>query len=505
MSKSSIAASRIAPSAGLVRVGAAALLAWAWAGHGPGATPALAWQAPAKSVEPTKDAQAPAEDEAPQEAVDPSESHKAATLTVYRDPNVEGIRDPSKFQEVRANPVSAQTINQFKAMAASPLAPVNDSLINNVVAAMVAQMSSPRNIQAAMDPAGEKNSAVVTAVQSATMNLLEAVFASRSAKNVNFQVKYDQILLQKLPPLFKHHFIPRIQAMIVLAQSANPDALKTLLDEIKNPSQTYWVKLWAFRGVTNIKQLANRLSASQEADAAKVIGDELLKGKSWPAWVQFRGLEALAALRQGFLPASPRSADMASAAFQYLTDESLAFNVRSEAALALGMMQIGTAVPRYNQVVVGYAAARLAAAMLDKISEVHSENPLRAQDLTTVLVGPLFQAFQGQEGQRESGLLNATSGAVKTEIQKYFDALQPPAKAAAALAGAPAGQIPALREDLRAKVDAFKAFLDKSVPADVLLFPNGPSLPVPAATEPAKQADATAPAPKAETSGRRGS
>jgi hypothetical protein len=500
MSKSSIVERRIAPPAGLVRVGAVALLAWAWSY--PSVAPARAQDPAAKAAETAKGADAPAEDEAPKEAVDPSQTQKTASLRIYKDPNIEAIRDPKQFQEIRANPVQAQEINQFKAMAASQLVTVDPALLDRVVSAMVSQMSNPRNIQAALDPSTEKNAAVVTAVQTATQNLLEAVFASRSAKNVAFQNRYNQVLLQKLPPLFKHHFIPRIQAMIILAQSANPDALKVLLDEIKNPDQTYWVKLWAFRGITNIKMMTNRLSAAQEADAAKTIADELLKGKDWPAWVQFRGLEALAALRQGFLPTSPRTADMAAAAFQYLTDEALAPDVRAEAALALGSMQIGTAVPKYNQAVVAYATARLAATILDGISNIHVENPLRAQELTTVLVGPLFQAFEGREGIRESGLLNSTTGAVKADVQKYFDALKTPAMAAAALVGAPAGQIPAAREDLRAKVDAFKAFLDQNVPADGTLFQSGPSLPAPAAAEPAKGADAEA--PKAEAGAPRG-
>lgn len=513
MSKSSIVERRLAPPAGLVRVGAIALLAWAW----PVAAPATAQQAPAQAAEAAKEAPpaADAGDDAPKEAVDPSASQKAATLAVYKDPNIEAIRDVKKFQEIRANPVQAQEINQLKAMAASPVASVDQNVINNVVGAMVSQMSSPRNIQAALDPANEKNAAVVTAVQSATQNLLEPIFSARSAKNAGFQAKYNQVLLQKIPPLFKHHFIPRIQGMIVLAQSANPEALKVLLDEIKSPTQTYWVKLWAFRGITNIKVYSNRLTAAQEAEAAKTIADQLLKGKDWPGWVQFRALEALTALRQGFLPASPRTADMASAAFQYLTDESLAPDVRAEAARALGSMQIGTAVPKYNQVVVAYATARLAATLLDTIVDVHFENPLRSQELTTVLVGPVFQAFTGQEGARESGLLNSTSGNVKADVQKYFDALKPVAIAATALTASPVGQVEALRkdaraqavrDDLRAKVAEYKAFLDKTPPADALLFPNGPSLPAPgspAAEEPAKQA-ADAPAPKAEAGAPRG-
>ena len=128
------------------------------------------------------------------------------------------------------------------------------------------------------------------------------------AKSTRFLVEYNRVLLQRLAPLLKHHLVPRVQAMIVLGQSGNPEALKIFLDEIKNPKQTVWVKLWAIRGITNIKKNpAARLSAAQEIEAARVIADLLDKNKDLPWPVQLRALEALATLRQGYVPAAPRA------------------------------------------------------------------------------------------------------------------------------------------------------------------------------------------------------
>jgi len=478
---------RPASRLGGVPVGLFALLAWSWTG----VVPAVA-QAPTPKAEPGKadDGQpADAAEEGPKEAVDPSASHRTSTRELYKDPLVDGMMDPKKFPQIRApKAATSQEIAQLKAMAANPIVTVDVNLITNVVNGMVDEMTNPRNLQAIRDAASEKNTAVQQAVQTAFQNLVEPAITSRSAKNTAFQAQYNKILLQKLQPVLKHQLVARIHAMIILAETANPDALRVFLDEIKNPAQTVWVKLWAFRGVTNIKLGTNRLAASQEVEAAKTISDQLLKGKEWPWWVQYRALEALAALRQGFLTTSPRTADMASAAFQYLIDEKLHPRVRAEAARALGAMQITTAVPKFNFELVAYATAQLAASIIEKVAGGFSENPDQARELTTILIEPVFQAFEGQAGVRDSGLLNNGAVANKADVQKYFDALKPAAKAANALTNnAPAGQVPALTADLKAKAEAYKAFLAKSAPADRNLFPGGPTYNGPAAGEAAPQ------------------
>ena len=484
------AAGRLASRLEGVRSLAIALVAWTWIG----ASAAPAQEPATKPADAASDAAKAAPDAAEDEvkpATDPSASHKAAAVELFKDPAVEPLLDPSKFPEIRApKSVTSQEIGQLKQMAASPLVPVDVNVITNVVNAMVGEMTKQRNLQALRDPASEKNPSVLQAVQVASQNLLEPVFTSRSAKNVQFQTRYNQVLLQKLPPLLKHHLVARIQAMIILAQSGNPEALKVFLDEIKSPTQTVWVKLWAFRGITNIKLHNNRLSTSQEADAAKVIADQLPKGKEWPSWVQVRALEAMGALRQGFLPTSPRTGDMAAATFQYLIDESLRPEVRSEAAMAMGSLQTA-AVPKYNYELVAYAVAQLAANLIDQVAEGFSENPVRAQEITTILIGPVFQAFEGQPGIRDSGLLNNPSLTNKAEVQKYFDALKVPAKVAAALVTAPTGQIEALTKDLKAKIAAFKAFLAKTPPADSALFTGGPTYTGPAAPAAGPQAAAS--------------
>ncbi|APW60301.1 hypothetical protein [Paludisphaera borealis] len=456
--------------------------------------PATKPDAPSQPTPPGGGGEEPKADEdddaAKQPPVDPSETQKGASLEVFLDPNAVAQLDLKKFKELKSprgtTPADVtqakQDAGQLKVMAGDPLVPVDPRVITAVIDDVVAKLTNHKNIEANLDPEGAKPKPEdAKAIQDATQSLLEPIFLARSAKNVQFQTQFNRILAQRLEPVLKNHLIPRIQAMIILAQSGNVDAYKIFLAEIKNPTQTVWVKLWAFRGLTNIKQLTNKLSTSQEMDAAKAVSDQLVKNQEWPWPVQFRGLEALATLRQGFLTTSPKTADMAATTFQYLINGELRKEVRAEAALALGLMQITTVVPKYNVATAAHAAAQLAAEIGDQIAKGFTENKLYAQKLTTMLMGPVLQAFEGRAGLRESGFLNSPLLTNKADVQKYIDAIRPVTKAAIDLVGGPAGQAKARNDELTARVAALKDFLAKNPPASAELFQGGPQLPAPAA------------------------
>ena len=289
-------------------------------------------------------------------------------------------------------------------------------------------------------------------------------------------------MLINLAPLLKHHLVPRVQAAIVLGQSGNPDAYKLFIDEIHNPKQTVWVKLWAIRGITNIVRLnpASRLTAIQASEAAKVIANYLDSNKELPWPIQLRGLEALATLRHGFLPTAPRSAEMAATAMRILADPRARADVRAEAVHALGMMQITNAVPHFNYNLVAYAAAQLAAEIGDQIvasftKKAPAINPTKAEYLTGVLVGPIHQAFDGQPGVRDSGFLHnpATSAtSARSEVQKTLGQIEPVSRASMELIRSPTGQLKARRQDLVTRVAVLKEFLSKNAPADRHLVPD---------------------------------
>lgn len=424
-----------------------------------------------------------ADDQPPAEPPpDPSQTQKVAPLEVFKDPNAEEILNVNDFNPIRNRPPMPGDVEAVKGMAGNPIAAVDPTVIRRMVEGMVAQLTETKNIQALIDPPPNlpAGSPAMRAIDEATANLLEPLYMARAVKNTRFLTEYNRILVRSLQPLLKHHLVPRVQAMIVLGQSGNPEALKLFLDEIRNPQQTLWVKLWAIRGITNIKQNPSaRLSAAQEIEAARVIAeqlDEKTKDMPWP--LQLRALEALSNLRQGYVPAAPKNAEMAAAAMRILADPKARTEVRAEAARALGMMQITAAVPGYNFPLVAYAAAQLAAHVGDQILASYSAdkgtplNATKAEYLTGLLVGPVYQAFEGQAGVRESGLLHGNVTAARSDIQKNADQIKPVAKAALELVRAPTGQRKARRADLAARVEALKGFLAKNVPANRHLVPD---------------------------------
>ena len=424
-----------------------------------------------------------ADDQPPAEPPpDPSQTQKVSPVEVFKDPNAEELLDVKKFNPIRSVRMMPGDVEAVKITAGNPNAAVDTTVIRRMVDGMVAQLTDTKNIQALIDPPPNMpaGSPTMRAIEEATRNLLEPIYMARAAQSTRFLTEYNRILLRSLQPLLKHHLVPRVQAMIVLGSSGNPEALKLFLDEIRNPRQTLWVKLWAIRGITNIKQNPSaRLSAAQEIEAARVVAgqlDEKTKDMPWP--LQLRALEALSSLRQGYIPSAPKNAEMAVAVMRMLTDPKARTEVRAEAARALGMMQITTAVPGYNFPLVAYAAAQLAAHVGDQIVASYSAdkgtplNASKAEYLTALLVGPVYQAFEGQAGVRESGLLHGNATPARSDIQKVADQIKPVVKAALELIRAPKGQLKARRADLAARVDALKDFLAKNVPANRHLVPD---------------------------------
>lgn len=449
--------------------------------NGPGAGPdqGTTKSADAQTKGEKKDEPGPAE-----QALDPARTAKIAPVEVFKDPNAETVMNLKSFNPLRYPLAPREVIGQVKEMASSPLAPVDPTVIRRFVLGMMAELTDTRNIQALIDPPPNlpPTSPSMRAIEVATTNLLEPLFMARANKSLQFLAEYNRALMANLPQLLKHHLVPRIQAMIVLGQSGNLDLYKLFVTEIQNPKQTVWVKLWAMRGIMNIVKLnpTTRLTAVQASEAAHVISVFLDSEKEMPWPVQIRALEALGTLRHGFLPTSTKTADMASTAMRILADPKARADVRAQAAHALGMMQISNAVPKFNFSLIAYAAAQLAAEIGDQIVASYTEkgpaiNATRAEYLTSLLVGPIQQTFDGQPGVRDSGMLHngsTTALSARSEIQKILDQIEPVSKASLELLRSPTGLLKARRQDLVTRVAVLKEFLSKNAPANHHLVPD---------------------------------
>lgn len=456
---------------------------------GPAATKKAADSTPPKSAAPDANAStkaAAAKPDAPQPAgggdaddiPDPIQTRKDIQSEVFLDPRVAALLDVTKFKESKtggARILSPVDIDTFKRMAGDPLAAVDEALIRRVVDAQVAELSDHRNIQALLDPSENPFSRAATGIQRSTSLLLDAIFAARSGKNQRFTDIYNRILLQKLTPLLSNHLIPRVQAMIILGQSANREALKTFLDQIKNPEQTALVKLWAVNGILNIRKHSRAsLSAVEEFNAAKVVVDFLETDQNIPWPVRYRALEVLGSLRQGHSPAKPRNLEIATVAMRVLTDPKTKLEVRAEAARALGMMQISQVVNDYNYEAVAHTAAEVAVELGEKISTVFSDNPGRSEYYTSFLIGPILEAFEGPSGSRDAGLLRNATSPAQEKIQHLDNLIKPIAKSSIELIRATRGQVPAIQKELAAQVKALKDYLQNNVPKDRRLIPGAP-------------------------------
>jgi hypothetical protein len=479
---------------------------------------------------------------------DTAQSRKIVPNEIFRDPMAEKLLDLADFKPVIRPRVTPAEVNQFKGSTQDPT--VDRALMDRVVDAMAAQLSDHANIQALIDPAtkANPNSTTIKAIDDATRTLLEPIFSARGYGNQNFLLQYARTLKQKLEPLLKNHLIPRIQAMIVLGECGSVDLLPLYQEQLKNPEQTVWVKLWAMEGMSNIIGNGGRLNSQQQVAAAKAVADFLANDEiPWPA--QLRGLEVLSAMREGFEPTKRDQVAMAAAAMRLLTEADAKPEVRSEAARALGGMKMSS-VAKYNYALVAHSIGMLAADLGTEIPALlpdspkkatttsarapddapktpkkadttagktakskgivipdplsppppparpvkKSINPAKAKYLTALLIGPVYEAFDGMPSQGDSGLLRASAGESGPFIQKVFDLVKPIAKTSVDLLNTGARQIDDKKKELAGQVTALREFLDQNPPTDRHIVPNGATFPAEGNEAPA--ADDEAPAPK---------
>ena len=137
---------------------------------------------------------------------------------------------------------------------------------------------------------------------------------------------------------------------------------------------------------------------------------------------------------------------------------------------------LGFAVPKYNFQLVAHATGQLAAEIGSRIATGFTGNEDKARYLTALLIGPVYQAFDGVPTARDSGLLHASTGSSSAYIQKVFELVKPVLKSTIELLSAGQRQVKDRQKDLLSKVAALRGFLDKNAPADRHLVPDGAAI-----------------------------
>lgn len=414
----------------------------------------------------------------------------ATTVETFRDPRAAKMLE-NKYPQL-GKAANRVVLNAVKAAAAGGNVTRQD--VEGYVDHWIYDLTNRNNIKAIIDTANPMpvGAAAQHAIQNATNSLIEPILTARVANNAAFLRTYSQVLLEKLPPLFEHHLLTRIEAMIVLSQTGTPDAVDTFIKQLENRNQTVWVALWAARGLTNIQQLSDfNLDTGKAIKAAKAVSDFLEAEKDLPWPVQYRALEALGALRQGstIRPANGQP-EMAMTATQFLTDPDARLEVRAEAGWSLGMLQVQAGIAEYNYSMIAHSIGELAATLGGRIREIYPKNATQAEALSALLMSQVFQAFAGVPKARDSGLLNAThpnANKAKPFMKQVSDKTKPVTAAALKLVREPSGRSPQNLKDLDGKVAELKAWLDQNRPANAWLVPKGPVFPLvkaPARPEP---------------------
>ncbi|MFO0910331.1 MAG: hypothetical protein U0794_18635 [Isosphaeraceae bacterium] len=447
-----------------------------------GTEPAKKSAAPAPTkadtkAEPKKDAEkaAPAEEPAEAEATE-----SELSIEVYKDERAEKALETFKSVAGLVDRMRPNEIGQIKSMAATP-GSADRELIQRFVDSMAARLIDKSYINGliAPDPKASPNALALRAIKETSANLIDTLAAARQARNSAFLSAYNQALLTTLPKLLDNNLVSRIEAMIVLGQTGDPNAIPIFLNQLKDPNQTIWVKLWAARGLANIVESGVRVdsvvSAQQASTAGKALADFLAAEKEAPWPVKVRALEALGSMRQAAVPVSLAKLEMANAAMAHLADAEARFEVRATAAWALGMVRVNPASGKYNFPLIAYFVGQLAAEIGDTALESFTENPSRSEYLSGILVGPIYQAFNGVDGARESGLLKSPSlGGAQGFVKQVADATTAVARASVELVRAPGGQTKARSKDLGDRIAQLRAILEKSPPKEFSLVPGGP-------------------------------
>jgi hypothetical protein len=439
-------------------------------------------------------------------AADPDQMRKISPNEVFRDPRAEALLDVNKFKHEKYPLVGREDTDALKEMAGNVNAALDKDLITRVINSQVSVLTDHQNIHAVIDELDDPKNVVAKkrvtdathAINEATTTLLEPIFSAKSIKNLAFLAAYSRALIDRLSPVLKNHLIPRIQAMIVLGELGSPDALKVYKDQLNDRNQTVWVKLWALEGIVNIVEDGiSRISGQAQVDAAKVVADFLEKDENIPWPVQLRAMEALAALRYGYDPTRPKRAEMANAAMRVLADSQAKPEVRAEAARALGMMQVDSTVPKYNYSLIAHSTGQLAVDLGLGISAYQNQNDSKPKYLSALLIGPLYQAFDGVAGARDSGLVHNARPEAAPYVRKVFDAIKPVLSASLDLINSGQRQVKDRQATLLKRIEALKAFLAENEPPDRHLVAGGPEF----AAAMAPQAEIKA--PDANLAGRR--
>jgi hypothetical protein len=443
-------------------------------------------------------AEAGAEEAPP--AAEPARPKQAELEERYEDPRAQEALTaefPALYPNLRR--IDADADRRIAAMAEGS-ANADAAFIQTYVQYQLAQLTAKPNVGAMLDPAGNPQAA--KAIEVAGANLLNPLLIALDPARPNpaFRATYTRALVAAAGDALKNNLYARTMLMVALSRSRDPQAFRVFRQVLDDPQQPLTLKILAAVGVT---QAADDGRAGVDPGEAVQLGRSLAGFLEreleafWPS--RYRAVEALGALRQASANLNEPKATLAASLLAVLADPQARPQVRAEAAWALGMLRPNVQNPRYNFELIAHHMGGAAADIGDVIVAEGTANPVFATRLADQLL-VLLSGIEGDPQIRNAGLLRVDHPNVANQraaIQGVLDRVREVARAAVELSRSAGVQRAQRTAEVAAAVQALRAHLAKSPPADLALFPDGPTFPLaPPAGAAAENADA-APAPPA--------
>ena len=270
--------------------------------------------------------------------------------------------------------------------------------------------------------------------------------------------------------------------MVVLSRAGSEDLVPLLIEQVRDPEQTYMVKLLAAVGLTNISQNGRKPpeASSRAIPAAKAIADFLRVAPPDAPWpVVCRNLEALGSLRQSAGNPLSGQADIADVAFELLSRRDVDPQVRIWAGWALSRLQYPATVRDLNLDTVAYLLSETAVYLSEQATQIPLKggNLARNQRLVARVAESLLrilESFTGTSEIRGSGLTPLSRESA------YVRALEQRVRAVASncldLSQAVGTQAEPTRKALAESALQLRTYLQQNPPKGHLFYAGGPEM-----------------------------
>ena len=454
----------------------------------------ISFPAFARQDDPLPDDDAPAAaaedaaaDDDPEEA-EPEEEDRQDVVadSVYIDPLANQIRAET-FDELYTGALIPQRTELTIVQQARSRGRPDVGLIDRYIKYCARLLTDQANLDALDAPAGDRSAQgkILEIQQGGRFLMLPFTDVPADQRNAAFYQEYNPRLLSVAAELLQNNLYARTQAMQAVSRMADPRAVGTLIGVLDDAEQPVVVKLLAAEG---LRRLARETSpgtlptAEREKAANALVA--FLRNNPDAFWLaKGRALEALGSLR---LVSGIQNRDQAAYAAEilgYLSDPEARPETRGWAAWAFGMLEVPPGYPQINYTMAAHRIGLLAIEIGDRIvqlsniAEAESYNPQRVNYLTGLLVSPIFAALDGAPDIRDSGLRNARGqGPHQQYVTQVHQRIRALTSASVRLSMARGSLIPPARDQVVARLNELRTFIQGNAPENNAIVPGGPTI-----------------------------